>query len=62
MYFDLYRGEPDPDAVSRIRQRSCGPAAEHLDREHLVGYEIVRQMGELGLYGLLFPDEFAIRG
>ena len=33
------------------------PAAEELDREHRFGYDIVRQMGELGLFGLPFPEE-----
>jgi short-chain 2-methylacyl-CoA dehydrogenase len=33
------------------------PAAEDLDREHRFGYGIVRQMGELGLFGLPFPEE-----
>jgi short/branched chain acyl-CoA dehydrogenase len=33
------------------------PAAEDLDREHRFGYDIVRQMGELGLFGLPFPEE-----
>jgi butyryl-CoA dehydrogenase len=33
------------------------PAAEELDREHRFPYEIVRQMGELGLFGLPFPEE-----
>src|SRR3989449_3447490 len=35
-----------------------GPAAEDLDRNHKFGYDIVRQMGELGLFGLPFPEEF----
>src|SRR5436305_10884659 len=33
------------------------PAAEELDREHRFGYDIVRQMGELGLFGLPFAEE-----
>src|SRR3989475_1961578 len=33
------------------------PAAEDLDRNHKFGYDIVRQMGELGLFGLPFSEE-----
>ena len=33
------------------------PAAEDLDRHHKFGYDIVRQMGELGLFGLPFAEE-----
>jgi short-chain 2-methylacyl-CoA dehydrogenase len=38
------------------------PAAEELDREHKFGYDIVRQMGELGLFGLPFSEEFGGAG
>src|SRR2546426_3630705 len=33
------------------------PAAEDVDRNHKFGYDIVRQMGELGLFGLPFAEE-----
>ena len=33
------------------------PAADDLDRNHRFGYDIVRQMGELGLFGLPFAEE-----
>src|SRR3989442_14214052 len=33
------------------------PAAEELDRNHKFGYDIVRQMGELGLFGLPFGED-----
>src|ERR1044072_3833807 len=33
------------------------PAAEDLDRNHKFGYDVVRQMGELGLFGLPFSEE-----
>src|SRR5216110_2468029 len=33
------------------------PVAEQLDREHRFGYDVVRQMGELGLFGLPFPED-----
>ena len=38
------------------------PAAEELDRNHEFGYDIVRQMGELGLFGLPFSEEFGGAG
>ena len=38
------------------------PGAEQLDREHGFGYDIVRQMGELGLFGLPFSEEFGGTG
>jgi alkylation response protein AidB-like acyl-CoA dehydrogenase len=34
------------------------PQAERLDREAAFPLEIVRQMGELGLFGVPFPEEF----
>src|SRR5438067_2862560 len=33
------------------------PVAEQLDREHKFGYDVVRQMGELGLFGLPFAED-----
>src|SRR5712671_2035435 len=33
------------------------PAAEDLDRNHKFGYDIVRRMGELGLFGRPFAEE-----
>ena len=38
------------------------PAAEELDREHRFPYEIVRQMGEMGLFGLPFSEEWGGAG
>jgi len=38
------------------------PAAEELDREHKFGYDIVRQMGELGLFGLPFDERYGGAG
>src|SRR3989441_11272642 len=38
-------------------REAIAPAAEGLDREHRFGYDIVRQMGELGLFGLPFAEE-----
>jgi butyryl-CoA dehydrogenase len=38
------------------------PAAPALDREHRFGYDIVRQMGELGLFGLPFDEQYGGAG
>jgi short/branched chain acyl-CoA dehydrogenase len=38
------------------------PAAEELDRDHKFGYDIVRQMGQLGLFGLPFSSEYGGAG
>jgi short-chain 2-methylacyl-CoA dehydrogenase len=38
------------------------PAAEDLDRNHKFGYDVVRQMGELGLFGLPFSEEMGGAG
>jgi len=38
------------------------PAARDLDRDHMFGYDIVRQMGELGLFGLPFPEAVGGQG
>jgi short-chain 2-methylacyl-CoA dehydrogenase len=38
------------------------PAAEELDREQRFPYDIVRRMGEMGLFGLPFPEEWGGAG
>jgi butyryl-CoA dehydrogenase len=38
------------------------PAAEKLDREHAFPYDIVRQMGEMGLFGLPFAEQYGGAG
>jgi butyryl-CoA dehydrogenase len=45
------------DLCRDFAKEVVAPAAEELDREHKFGYDIVRQMGELGLFGLGFPEE-----
>jgi len=50
------------DACRDFAREVVAPAAEELDREHRFGYDIVRQMGELGLFGLPFPEEFGGAG
>jgi short/branched chain acyl-CoA dehydrogenase len=38
------------------------PAAERLDREHEFPYDIVRRMGEMGLFGLPFAERYGGAG
>jgi butyryl-CoA dehydrogenase len=38
------------------------PAAPALDREHRFGYDVVRQMGELGLFGIPFGEQWGGAG
>jgi butyryl-CoA dehydrogenase len=44
------------DLCREFANEVVAPAAEELDRESRFGYDIVRQMGELGLFGLPFPE------
>src|SRR5258708_16205003 len=57
--FDL---SPEQRAVRELcrdfAKEGVAPAAEHLDREHEFGYALVRRMGELGLFGLPFSEEY----
>ena len=50
------------DTCRDFAREVVAPAAEELDREHKFGYDIVRQMGELGLFGLPFSEEFGGAG
>src|SRR5918912_514530 len=46
------------DVCRDFAREVVAPAAEELDREHRFPYEIVRQMGEMGLFGLPFSEEW----
>jgi short-chain 2-methylacyl-CoA dehydrogenase len=50
------------DVCRDFAREVVAPAAEELDRHHKFGYDIVRQMGELGLFGLPFSEEFGGAG
>jgi short/branched chain acyl-CoA dehydrogenase len=50
------------DTCRDFAREVIAPAAEELDRNHRFGYDIVRQMGELGLFGLPFPEEYGGAG
>src|ERR1700745_3626355 len=58
MDFELTREQQAIRETCRDFAREVvAPAAEELDRNHEFGYDIVRQMGELGLFGLPFSEE-----
>ncbi len=50
------------DTCRDFAREVVAPAAEELDRNHAFGYDIVRQMGDLGLFGLPFGTEFGGAG
>jgi short-chain 2-methylacyl-CoA dehydrogenase len=50
------------DLCHEFSDEVVAPAAEELDRENRFGYDVVRQMGELGLFGLPFPEEVGGQG
>ena len=50
------------DLCRDFAREVVSPAAEELDREHRFGYDIVRQMGELGLFGLPFSEQYSGAG
>ena len=50
------------DTCRDFAREVVAPAAQELDREHRFGYDVVRQMGELGLFGLPFSEEFGGAG
>jgi short-chain 2-methylacyl-CoA dehydrogenase len=44
--------------VREFAQREIAPHAERWDREHVFPVEVVRAMGDLGLFGIPFPVEY----
>ena len=46
------------DTVREFARSDIAPVAEELDREKRFPYEIVAQMGKLGLMGIPFPEEY----
>jgi len=46
------------DTVRDFAQQEVAPVAEELDREKRFPYEIVAKLGELGLMGIPFPEEY----
>ncbi|GAC1654143.1 MAG: acyl-CoA dehydrogenase family protein [Candidatus Dormibacteraceae bacterium] len=63
MNFDLSDEQKQiRDLCHEFADEVVAPAAEELDRESKFGYDIVRQMGELGLFGLPFPESVGGQG
>lgn len=59
MDFDLTQEQEDfRKAVRQFAEEVVAPVAEELDREERFPLDIVRQMGELGLFGLPFPERY----
>ncbi len=46
------------DTVREFARQEVAPVAEELDREKRFPYELVAKMGELGLMGIPFPEEY----
>ncbi len=46
------------DTVREFARKEVAPVAGELDREKRFPYELVAQMGELGLMGIPFPEEY----
>jgi butyryl-CoA dehydrogenase len=44
--------------VREFAEQEIAPHAEEWDRDHVFPLETVRAMGDLGLFGLLFPQEY----
>src|SRR5207245_3396069 len=50
------------DPCRDFAKEVVAPAVEELDRNHQFAYDIVRQMGELGLFGLPFSEQYGGAG
>src|SRR3954454_9003052 len=48
--------------VEEFAREVVAPQAEHFDRSEEFPYDVVRQMGEMGLFGLPFPEEYGGMG
>jgi short-chain 2-methylacyl-CoA dehydrogenase len=63
MDFDL---SPEHELIRRtvrdFAEQEVAPVAEQLDREKRFPYEIVAKLGELGLMGIPFPEEYGGAG
>ena len=46
------------DTVRDFARQEVAPVAEELDRTKAFPYELVEKMGELGLMGIPFPEEY----
>src|SRR2546423_4448216 len=49
-------------AVREFAEEVVAPRAEEMDRDQKLPIDIVKQMGEMGLFGLPFPEEYGGQG
>src|SRR5256885_16316126 len=61
-----YRLNDEHEALRKVVEEFArdvvAPQAERLDAAEEFPYDIVRQMGEMGLFGLPFPEEYGGMG
>jgi short/branched chain acyl-CoA dehydrogenase len=63
MDFDLTpEQEQFRQTVRAFAEEVIRPRAEEMDRAEELPMDIVKQMGELGLFGLPFPEEYGGQG
>src|SRR5689334_12791285 len=48
--------------VEEFSREVVAPQAERYDRSEEFPYDVIRQMGEIGLFGLPFPEEYGGMG
>jgi short/branched chain acyl-CoA dehydrogenase len=61
--FDLTQEQQEfRAAVREFAEEVIAPRAEEMDRQGELPLDIVKQMGELGLFGLPFPEEYGGQG
>src|SRR5438105_11440923 len=63
MDFDLSPEQEEfRKAVREFAEEVVAPRAEEMDRQAKLPIDIVKQMGEMGLFGLPFPEEYGGQG
>src|SRR6266545_2630428 len=63
MNFDLdHEHELVRSTVREFAEQRVAPVAEELDREHRFPYDLVAELGELGLMGMIVPEELGGAG
>ena len=63
MDFDLApEHEAIRDLARQFAREKVAPVAEELDREKRFPYELVAELGELGLMGMTVPEEYGGAG
>jgi alkylation response protein AidB-like acyl-CoA dehydrogenase len=63
MNFDLTEEQEEfRKAVRAFAEDVIAPRAEEMDRKEELPMDIVKQMGEMGLFGLPFPEEYGGQG